>query len=179
MPAAHGNEVNVTPLIDVIMCLIIFFMLVAKIGVATGAKKMDLPYSYLGKKIEDMGNTFTLNVLPFGEEAMKAKNPAPGDLPRAIEQMQVSALVDNVDKDLPIQAGTAANPTYPLRETLKAMKLVHGDKLKVIIRADADLPYTQVQPVLMECENAGAQNVNFTTQSEAGGDPQPRREGEE
>ena len=67
MPHAHGSEVNVTPLIDVVMCLIIFFMLVAKIGVNTGAKAMDLPFSYLGKKIDDMGNTLTLNgtVVPF------------------------------------------------------------------------------------------------------------------
>src|SRR5438552_17602110 len=68
MPSAHGNEVNVTPLIDVVMCLIIFFMLVAKIGVAQGIKKMDLPYTFLGKKIEDMGNTLTLNVLQVGSD---------------------------------------------------------------------------------------------------------------
>src|SRR3982750_823990 len=75
MPAAHGSEVNVTPLIDVIMCLIIFFMLVAKIGVSTGAKPMDLPFSLLGKTIEDMGPTLTLNILPVGDmKRIKAKN---------------------------------------------------------------------------------------------------------
>src|SRR3954471_15197492 len=62
MPAVRGSEVNVTPLIDVVMVLIVFFMLVAKIGVTTGAEPMDLPATILGAKIEDMGNTLTLNV---------------------------------------------------------------------------------------------------------------------
>ena len=43
MPESHAAHPNVTPLIDVVMCLIIFFMLVAKIGVSTGAEKMELP----------------------------------------------------------------------------------------------------------------------------------------
>ena len=39
-------EINVTPLIDVVMCLIIFFMLVAKIGVDTGAdQRISIPAS--------------------------------------------------------------------------------------------------------------------------------------
>ena len=36
MPDAHADHPNVTPLIDVVMCLFIFYMLVAKIGVNTG-----------------------------------------------------------------------------------------------------------------------------------------------
>src|ERR1043165_7812936 len=64
MPRRTGGEVNVTPLIDVVMVLIVFFMLVAKIGVTTGAEPMDLPATILGAKIEDMGNTLTLNVRP-------------------------------------------------------------------------------------------------------------------
>src|SRR5207248_3694060 len=56
------SQVNVTPLIDVVMVLIVFFMLVAKIGVTTGAEQMDLPETITGNKIESMGNTLTLNV---------------------------------------------------------------------------------------------------------------------
>ena len=161
MPAAHGSEVNVTPLIDVVMCLIIFFMLVAKIGVNTGAKKMDLPFSYLGKKIDDMGNTLTLNILPKGDmERIKAENEA-DRIPAT--DFQVVALVDGVERDLPIKIGDAA-PKYPLREVLTQMKVRYKDQFKVIIRADADLPFTLVEPTLVECSNAGATNINFTTQ---------------
>src|ERR1700749_2554224 len=94
MPAVHGNEVNVTPLIDVVMCLIIFFMLVAKIGITTGAKPMDLPYSYLGKKIDDLGNTLTLNLLPMGD-LRSVKRPGAGEEPALPTEMQITALVDN------------------------------------------------------------------------------------
>ena len=41
MPAMTEGGVNVTPLIDIVMCMIIFFMLVAKIGVDTGAEPDD------------------------------------------------------------------------------------------------------------------------------------------
>ena len=63
MPEAHAAHPNVTPLIDVVMCLIIFFMLVAKIGVSTGAdQKITIPATIRGAEIKDMGNTLTLTV---------------------------------------------------------------------------------------------------------------------
>jgi len=65
MPDIKEGAVNVTPLIDVVMCLIIFFMLVAKIGVDTGAdQRISIPASLQGFDIKDMGNTLTLNVQP-------------------------------------------------------------------------------------------------------------------
>ena len=75
--------------------------------------------------------------------------------------------MDGVDRDLPIQAGD----TFPLRETLKAMKLAKEGKdkahplgeFKVIIRAHAKLPFHLIEPVLIQCANAGASNVNFNT----------------
>ena len=63
MPEMKEGGVNVTPLIDVVMCLIIFFMLVAKIGVSTGAVPMTLPTTILGKKIEELPDTLFVNVL--------------------------------------------------------------------------------------------------------------------
>jgi biopolymer transport protein ExbD len=153
MPPAHGSEVNVTPLIDVIMCLIIFFMLVAKIGVSNGDKPMDLPYTVLGKTIDDMGNTLSLNLLPVG------KTDANKDAP--ITDIQVTALVDNVDKDLPITMEIGGAQRFPLREVLVQMKARYKDQFKVIVRADGDLPFTQVQKVLVECANAGASSLLF------------------
>src|SRR3954468_17646542 len=63
MPDAHSTHPNVTPLIDVVMCLIVFFMLVAKIGVSTGAEaSITIPASNIGQELKDLGNTLTLNV---------------------------------------------------------------------------------------------------------------------
>jgi biopolymer transport protein ExbD len=156
MPHVHGSEVNVTPLIDVIMCLIIFFMLVAKIGVTKGNDaKVNLPYAYLGVKVSDMGNTFTLNVLPLGQTENK-------DAP--VTEIQVTALVGNQAKDLPISAEIGGVMQYPLRETLRQAKALHKDQFKVIIRADGNLPFTQVQKVLIECANVGASSMLFAAQ---------------
>src|SRR4029450_9379784 len=63
LPEMKEGGVNVTPLIDVVMCLIIFFMLVAKIGVSTGAIAMELPETILGNKMEELKGTLFLNVL--------------------------------------------------------------------------------------------------------------------
>jgi hypothetical protein len=55
IPESHAAHPNVTPLIDVVMVLIVFFMLVAKIGVSTGAdEKIKIPASILGIDIKDM-----------------------------------------------------------------------------------------------------------------------------
>src|SRR3954454_20868767 len=63
MPDIKEGGVNVTPLIDVVMCLIIFFMLVAKIGVAKGIEpSIDLPASRLGAELKDPGQALTLHV---------------------------------------------------------------------------------------------------------------------
>src|SRR5690349_20582463 len=81
MPDMKEGGVNVTPLIDVVMCLIIFFMLVAKIGVNTGADlKIQIPASFQGLDIKDMGNTLTLNVRagPIDQPLVTALVPGGG-----------------------------------------------------------------------------------------------------
>src|SRR5260370_21729077 len=63
MPEMKEGGVNVTPLIDVVMCLIIFFILVAKIGVSNGLDKtIDMPTTYMGINLTDMGNALALNL---------------------------------------------------------------------------------------------------------------------
>src|SRR6266576_1506756 len=95
MPEIKEGNVNVTPLIDIVMCLIIFFMLVAKIGVDTGAdRRITIPASLQGLEIKDMGNTLTLNV-----------QPGVGELP------MVTALVEGVQQDVKLlDPATGAKP---------------------------------------------------------------------
>jgi biopolymer transport protein ExbD len=152
MPAVRGSEVNVTPLIDVVMVLIVFFMLVAKIGVTTGAEAMDLPATILGARIEDMGNTLTLNV-----------RQGPRD------ETVVTALVSGKKEELKIL--DPATRRRPLLEVLnyfrfgKDLKDPRDDnpEFKVIIRAEKDMPYRFLEPVLLACAEARLKNVNFNT----------------
>ncbi len=154
MPVSHTAHPNVTPLIDIVMCLIIFFMLVAKIGVSTGAdQKITIPATIRGAEIKDMGNTLTLNV----------QEGSPG-------MPFVTALVKDEVRELKL-----VDPTNGVRQLLVELayhrngpdkKLGTPDDnidFKVIVRGAEDMPYSILEPVLKTCAEAQVKNVNFNT----------------
>jgi biopolymer transport protein ExbD len=152
MPEMKEGGVNVTPLIDIVMCLIIFFMLVAKIGVTRGdLKSVELPKTMLGKELKDFSNTLTLNVLPT-----------------QLEEPQVSVMVDNVVKDVKLTENVGATLDHPLLRLLKEFKATHPDA-KIIIRADKELPYSQLEMVLLDCAEAELSNLMYETKENEGG----------
>jgi biopolymer transport protein ExbD len=146
LPETHVSHPNVTPLIDVVMCLIIFYMLVAKIGVKTGADlKIDLPVSLQGITIKDLGNTVTLNVSAGAQQPLVTLlNPRNGQV-----------------EELKIVEGTKK----PLESFLKLLK-GQNDKFSVIIRADQNLNYEFLEPVLFTCAIVKVREVNFATRKE-------------
>jgi biopolymer transport protein ExbD len=149
IPESHSAHPNVTPLIDIVMCLIIFFMLVAKIGVSTGAEKMDIPESIVGSDINDMDNTLTLNV-----------RPGPLDLPL------VTALIKNKNGEFEKTELRLVDPLKRDHNELKdVLTLYHNQnsEFAVIIRGEADMPYRFLEPVLITCANANVRNVDFNT----------------
>jgi hypothetical protein len=108
MPEMKESGVNVTPLIDIIMCLIVFFMLVTKVGVSRGVdKSIKLPNLIYGAKISDMGDTLTINV----------HKPTNGVTP------QVTTIVGSALVDLPIFID--ATGQRPLRIVLTEFKKTH------------------------------------------------------
>jgi biopolymer transport protein ExbD len=154
MPEMKEGSVNVTPLIDVVMCLIIFFMLVAKIGVSTGAdQKIKIPATIRGTEIKDMGNTLTLNV-----------QPGP------LNQPFVTALVKDEVRELKLVV-----PTNGVRQLFVELSHIRNGRdgklgtkddnidFKVIIRGAEDMPYSILEPVLKTCAEAQVKNVNFNT----------------
>jgi biopolymer transport protein ExbD len=146
MPDMKEGGVNVTPLIDIVMCLIIFFMLVAKIGVSTGADtKIQIPETILGAKIDDLGNTLTLNIQPgVGEDPF------------------VTALVGGEVKELKLVENRGGKPESPLVNVLTELRNRNKD-FKVVIRGDKDMSYKYLEPVLQACSQANCANVNFNT----------------
>ena len=143
IPRFSETTVNVTPLIDVVMVLIVFFMLVARIGISTGAEAMVLPSTLTGVKIEDMGNTLTLNV--------HYEN---------LSQPQVMAMLGGSMHELPV---TDPLGGHPLLDTLKTLRERNRD-FKVILRAPKTMPYRFLEPILQACAQAAVKNVNFTTE---------------
>ena len=149
MPEMKEAGVNVTPLIDVVMCLIIFFILVAKIGVSTGLdKKIDAPSTYLGVNITDLGNALALNLYP----------KAGADEPQILVDLKGER-----QKELKLQDNQGGKIVHPLREVLQDLKKERGEKFKVIINAEKGMRYAQLQLVLQACAEAGVSSVNFAT----------------
>jgi biopolymer transport protein ExbD len=150
IPDSHTSHPNVTPLIDVIMCLIIFFMLVAKIGVTTGAEEVDIPATFIGAKIDDMSNTYTLNI-----RADQQTSP---------DDVFVKAL--NADNQLgTLETATSDTQQNQVANVLKKFK-ADKPELKVIIRADANMEWQYVSPVLDACNEAGIRNIAYDTKQQ-------------
>lgn len=144
MPQPTGG-VNITSLCDIMLSLLIFFMLVSKRGVDTGADKdMKVPQTVLGIDIEDLGNTVTLNVYPglANEPYVTTLNPLTG------QKIELRI--------------TEAGGRRPLEEFLSAARRQNPD-VKVIIRGAVDLPYRYLEPVLRTAAAAQVSNVNFAT----------------
>jgi biopolymer transport protein ExbD len=161
MPEIREGSVNVTPLIDIVMCLIIFFMLVAKIGVDTGSdRNIDIPSSFIGMDLKDMGNTLVLNVV----------NPPTG-IPDP--QPIITALgKDGQMGNLKLHDQLGSKVVYPLRDELTRLREgdpAHGISanadFKVIIRGDKSLTYQFLAPILVECNLAHVNTYAFNTKT--------------
>lgn len=150
MPNIKEGGINVTPLIDVVMCLIIFFMLAAKIGISTGAEPMDLPAAFAGGRIEDMGNTLLLNV-----------RQGPGNTP------YITALVRDKQQELKLADTVDGRPASPLRDVLSEFRRIKGEEFRIIIRGERNMPYQCLEPVLIACAEAKVRKVNFNTREMA------------
>jgi biopolymer transport protein ExbD len=158
MPHVSEGSVNVTPLIDIVMCMIVFFMLVAKIGINTGIDKtIDIPTSFLGTDIKDMGNTLTLNVIN-GPTGVQGAQPI------------VTALVKGHMTELKLHDVMSGVVVTPLRDTLTYIRTGDPSRgvppnadFKVILRADKTVTYQFLAPVLLECNLAHVKSFAFDT----------------
>jgi biopolymer transport protein ExbD len=164
---SHASHPNVVPLIDVIMCLIIFFMLVARIGVSSGEDaSIKIPFAALGREIKSLDNALLINVKEV------AGRP------------EVTAQIDSSNgkgrETLVLEGGTNARR---LVDVLKRLRF--GDDLrpgqsrpggkdnpdlKLIIRGDSDMNFGVLQQVLLAAAEAKVTSLNFqTTQRERKG----------
>jgi biopolymer transport protein ExbD len=161
MPDIKEGNVNVTPLIDVVMCLIIFFMLVAKIGVTTGAEQqIDIPVSELGKDIKDIGieSALVLNVREVS------------GLPMITAMVESDGTMSKSGRPVELKIFDPTTNRYPLREALARLRqgdprlrIKENPEFKVIIRGDRNITYRTIDPVLLACMEAKVKNVTFNT----------------
>jgi biopolymer transport protein TolR len=133
-PGATKNEINVTPLVDVVLVLLIIFMVVTPMlhrGV-----HVDLPVTSNHDKKQDTGEQLVVSVKCEKFEDKEHCNSSATYI--ETDRIPDEELVSRVKKEL------------------KASRPVH-------VRADKTLKYGDVRKVLEKIHDAGAQNVAMGT----------------
>ncbi|GIW91130.1 MAG: biopolymer transporter ExbD [Pirellulaceae bacterium] len=126
-PARHHSvAVNMTPMIDVVFQLIIFFLVSSHLAKQEVFFPLRLPLAQTGKEVA-VPAAATINILPDGTLLYHSRPVTPKNL----------------------------------EELLAQLRQDHRQP-QVRIRADRDVPYRYVQPVLRACWQAGVQEVTFS-----------------
>jgi biopolymer transport protein ExbD len=157
-PQPAFEAINVTPLIDVVMVLIVFFLLVGQLA-SSEAAGVRLPVSVTGEGEENL-RAVVVNIARAGEPA------APGR-PGPVRYLVAGAEV----------ATTPGTPTPGLEDRLqeailrRARELAPAlapdtapERVPVVVRADRRLAYGQVEPVLRAARRAGFGGVRLGTE---------------
>ena len=155
-PPPAGPAVNITSLCDIMLSLLIFFMLVSKAGVDTGADpELNLPTASLGITEEDVeqeaqaGSTLVLNVDPA---AGIAGNP------------RVYGKLFSTGTPFSYNVVNPNTNVPEVRDFVK--KMGEGrDDFVVAVHAAAGAPFSDVEPVLQAVNAARPAQVRFAFQS--------------
>lgn len=141
-PQTTTFSLNLAPMVDVIMCLLIFFMLAAKM-VERENSPIDLPVaaSALEAEKQALGNRLVVNIL----------SSAPGDAGPVYvlggESVPLSGLISRLEHE------ASVDPT-----------------VNCVIRGDRGVPYRAVEAILRGCAAAGIENITFSAVRGEGGD---------
>lgn len=139
---------NLAAMVDVMMCLIIFFLLASRLASAQ-YRGVDLPEAASAHEIErsEIGAKVVINVRPAAAGALEAQYVVQGwDGRRATERLLAAAAVADY---LQGRASQAAE---------------HGESLSCVIRADRDVPYAGVETVLRGCGLAQIRKIVLSAQ---------------
>ena len=145
-PAPTG-KINVTPLIDVVMVLIVFYLIVGKLA-ADRKVEVALPPSAIGAIDDGRGEREPIVI------TVSANDGTSEGAASAAQVMLDGALVTDVST---------------LQATLKGLD---ASSRIVQLRADKGLRYELVSPVLEACRGAGVASVKLATRRTGnGGEP--------
>ncbi|MBY0309515.1 MAG: biopolymer transporter ExbD [Phycisphaerales bacterium] len=145
---AGSEPINVTPLIDVVMCLIIFFLIVGKLA-ANEKGRVRLPGTTIGQVAERQDAVVVSIARPDGPGA-RGQVTVDGQTARDGPDL-VRLLSTRLEAQARITARQSRGDAQPI------------SRGKVTIRADKDLPYESVEPVLTACSQLGLTRVDYAT----------------
>ncbi|MBN2021998.1 MAG: biopolymer transporter ExbD [Pirellulales bacterium] len=131
---------NMTPMIDVVFLLIIFFLVSSHLARQEAQLELDLPSASTGQTPDQSGpRRVVVNVLP----------EASGGRRILVGGALLSA--DELDQLIRHESGQA------------------DGRIEVRIRGDQNVPYRDVEPILLACARAGVWNVTFAVVEESTG----------
>lgn len=144
----HDEHVNVTPLIDVVMCLIIFFMLVGQLAKDEGNDKVIVPKATQTPQelAGDVSGKLVLNVVPRDRIAGQPINPG-------------------VEPEVIVRGGVHLDKMNDLTAYLRKEKR-DTPNIMIVVRADQELAYDWIAPVLVACAQADIKSVHFSTKQD-------------
>ncbi|MBN2473058.1 MAG: biopolymer transporter ExbD [Pirellulales bacterium] len=130
---ARGNlGFNMTPMIDVVFLLIIFFLVSSHLAQQEVQLDLDLPDAGSGQRPDrEEIRRVVVNVLPQEEPAGRIMVGG-----RLMHEWQLAKLIDYESRDA-------------------------GRQLEVRIRTDRRVPYRMIEPLMVACARAGVWKVTF------------------
>lgn len=141
----HAVEaINVTPLIDVVMCLIIFFLIVGKLSTERGIF-VKLPQTGVGQE-ETSTSVVVITIA-------KAADAAAMGIETTWAALGIGVQVD----------GKAVVDAKALENAVRA-KIAEQPNTSVQVRADRELAFGSVEPVLRAAGMGGARSVRLATE---------------
>jgi biopolymer transport protein ExbD len=149
-PKPTAMALNLAPMVDVMMCLIIFFLLASKLVTAEQGKTVKLPWAAAAKEVErsDLGARVVINVRQSqGTDDTAEYVIADWDGDNVVERVLPPAQVEGF---LAARAGRATQDHQTLR---------------CVIRADKDVLYRHVETVIRACGSAKLANLVFSANS--------------
>ncbi len=82
---------NMTPMIDVVFLLIIFFLVSSHLAKREAQMKLDLPAAVQGENDEDTDSRITINVLPSGAMMIAGRQAPVGELAALLREKTATA----------------------------------------------------------------------------------------
>jgi biopolymer transport protein ExbD len=129
----HGLQFNVTPLIDIVFLLIIFFLVASHFVRAENKESVDLPKAtQADDQAEESPNRLVVTVT-------------------ADHRLHVGGRVVSFDEleQMISEGGTTDNPD-------------EGHPFEVRIRGDKSVPYSVIEPIMLACARAGVTSLKYS-----------------
>lgn len=147
-PQPANMDLNLAPMVDVMMCLIIFFLLASKLVQAENYD-LELPWAVAAQEVEktELGNRITINVVRDSD---------------AIDDPPQYIMVDwNAQTQEIVQTPRPIEAIEKLMLVRKSQENEESGELRCVIRADEDCTYADVEALIRAAGAAKIQQIIF------------------